>query len=77
MPILPMVTDMVDVKKCTPAFAGLRYCTTLQYVDAFSHNSAPYFPFTGDSRSVRYVYIYICVYIYIYIYIYIYTHIYI
>lgn len=50
MTISPMVTDMVDVNKCTPVFAGMRYCTALQYVDAFSHDSTPYFPFTGDSK---------------------------
>lgn len=50
MTISPMVTDMVDVNKCTPVFAGMRYCTTLQYVDAFSYDSTPYFPFTGDSK---------------------------
>lgn len=47
MTISPMVTDMVDVNKCTPVFAGMRYCTSL---DAFSYDSVPYFPFTGDSK---------------------------
>lgn len=50
MPISPMVMDMVDFNKCTPFFTGMRYCTSLQYVDAFSQDSAPYFPFTGDSK---------------------------
>uniref|UniRef100_H3D442 Vitellogenin domain-containing protein n=1 Tax=Tetraodon nigroviridis TaxID=99883 RepID=H3D442_TETNG len=50
MTISPMVTDTIDVNKCTPVFAGMRYCTSLQYVDAFSQDSAPYFPFTGDSK---------------------------
>lgn len=50
MTISPMVTDVVDVNKCTPVFTGMRYCTSLQYVDAFSYDSVPYFPFTGDSK---------------------------
>lgn len=50
MIISPVVTDMVVNNKCTPVFAGMRYCTTLQYIDASSHNNAPYFPFTGDSK---------------------------
>lgn len=53
MTIPPVVMDKVDDSKCTPAFAGMKYCTTLQYVDAFSQDTAPYFPFTGDSKSVR------------------------
>ncbi|XP_013871149.1 apolipoprotein Bb, tandem duplicate 1 isoform X2 [Austrofundulus limnaeus] len=48
--IPPLVMDKVDVSKCTPAFAGMKYCTALQYVDAFSHDTAPYFPITGDSK---------------------------
>ncbi|XP_030262181.1 apolipoprotein B-100-like isoform X2 [Sparus aurata] len=48
--IPPMVTDKVDVSECTPVFAGMKYCTALQYIDAFSQETAPYFPFTGDSK---------------------------
>ncbi|XP_038134621.1 apolipoprotein Bb, tandem duplicate 1 [Cyprinodon tularosa] len=48
--IPPVVKDKVDVMKCTPAFAGLKYCSALQYIDAFSHETAPYFPLNGDSR---------------------------
>ncbi|XP_040920908.1 apolipoprotein B-100-like [Toxotes jaculatrix] len=48
--IPPMVMDKVDVSECTPVFAGMKYCTALQYVDAFSQDTAPYFPFTGDSK---------------------------
>ncbi|KAM8725601.1 apolipoprotein B-100-like [Acanthopagrus schlegelii] len=48
--IPPMVTDKVDVSECTPVFAGMKYCTALQYTDAFSQETAPYFPFTGDSK---------------------------
>ncbi|XP_051909562.1 apolipoprotein Bb, tandem duplicate 1 [Hippocampus zosterae] len=44
----PMVTNKVDVSECTPFFAGMKYCTALQYMDAFSQ--APYFPITGDSK---------------------------
>ncbi|KAF7647785.1 hypothetical protein LDENG_00166410 [Lucifuga dentata] len=28
----------------------MKYCTALQYTDAFSSETAPYFPFTGDSK---------------------------
>ncbi|XP_074472222.1 apolipoprotein B-100-like [Sebastes fasciatus] len=48
--IPPMVMDQVDVSECTPVFAGMKYCTTLQYTDAFSQETAPYFPITGDSK---------------------------
>uniref|UniRef100_A0A674MR38 Apolipoprotein Bb, tandem duplicate 2 n=1 Tax=Takifugu rubripes TaxID=31033 RepID=A0A674MR38_TAKRU len=48
----PMVMDMVVNNKCTPVFAGMRSCTSMEYVDASSHESAPYFPFTGDSKFV-------------------------
>uniref|UniRef100_A0A667ZJC5 Vitellogenin domain-containing protein n=1 Tax=Myripristis murdjan TaxID=586833 RepID=A0A667ZJC5_9TELE len=48
--ITPMINDKVDVNECTPVFAGMKYCTALQYTDAFSHETAPYFPFTGDSK---------------------------
>ncbi|KAK1889501.1 Apolipoprotein B-100 [Dissostichus eleginoides] len=48
--IPPMVMDKVDVSECTPFFAGMKYCTDLQYTDAFSHETAPFFPITGDSK---------------------------
>uniref|UniRef100_A0A3Q3G119 Vitellogenin domain-containing protein n=1 Tax=Labrus bergylta TaxID=56723 RepID=A0A3Q3G119_9LABR len=48
--IPPTVTDKVDVSECTPFFAGMKYCTALQYTDAFSQETTPYFPFTGDSK---------------------------
>uniref|UniRef100_A0A8C3AL07 Apolipoprotein Bb, tandem duplicate 2 n=1 Tax=Cyclopterus lumpus TaxID=8103 RepID=A0A8C3AL07_CYCLU len=48
--IPPMVMDKVDVQECTSFFAGMKYCTALQYNDAFSHDTAPYFPITGDSK---------------------------
>ncbi|MED6267510.1 hypothetical protein CHARACLAT_013010 [Characodon lateralis] len=48
--IPPLVNDKVDVNKCTPAFTGMKYCSALQYTDAFSHETAPYFPLTGDSK---------------------------
>ncbi|XP_061563282.1 apolipoprotein Bb, tandem duplicate 1 [Cololabis saira] len=50
MTIPPVMMDKVDVNKCTPAFSGMKFCTALQYMDAFSHETAPYFPFTGDSK---------------------------
>ncbi|XP_041814378.1 apolipoprotein B-100-like [Chelmon rostratus] len=45
-----MVMDKVDVSECTPVFTGMKYCTALHYTDAFSQETAPYFPFTGDSK---------------------------
>ncbi|XP_070843707.1 apolipoprotein Bb, tandem duplicate 1 [Chaetodon trifascialis] len=48
--IPPMVMDKVDVRECTPIFAGMKYCTVLQYTDAFSQETAPYFPLNGDSK---------------------------
>ncbi|XP_056150905.1 apolipoprotein B-100-like [Lampris incognitus] len=48
--IPPVVKDNVDVKACSPFFAGMEYCTVMQYNDAFSHETTPYFPFTGDSK---------------------------
>ncbi|XP_028254055.1 apolipoprotein B-100-like [Parambassis ranga] len=48
--IPPMLMDRVDVTECTPVFAGMKYCTGLQYTDAFFQETAPYFPFTGNSQ---------------------------
>uniref|UniRef100_A0A3B3V357 Apolipoprotein Bb, tandem duplicate 2 n=1 Tax=Poecilia latipinna TaxID=48699 RepID=A0A3B3V357_9TELE len=48
----PVVKDKVELNKCTPAFIGMKYCSALQYADAFSHETAPYFPLTGDSKFV-------------------------
>ncbi|XP_017267380.1 apolipoprotein Bb, tandem duplicate 1 isoform X2 [Kryptolebias marmoratus] len=48
--IPPLVMDKVDVNKCTNAFTGMKFCTALQYVNAFSHETAPYFPLNGDSK---------------------------
>lgn len=50
MTMSPMVMDMVVNNKCTPVFAGMRSCTSMEYVDASLHERAPYFPFTGDSK---------------------------
>merc|ERR1712142_393165 len=47
--IPPMVEDKVDVSECTPFFAGMKYCTSLMYTDAYNYET-PYFPFTGDSK---------------------------
>ncbi|XP_052327245.1 apolipoprotein B-100-like [Oncorhynchus keta] len=49
-PIPSLVEDRIDVSECTPFLAGMKYCTTLQYSDASSHDTAPYFPYTGDSK---------------------------
>uniref|UniRef100_A0A3P9NJZ8 Apolipoprotein Bb, tandem duplicate 1 n=1 Tax=Poecilia reticulata TaxID=8081 RepID=A0A3P9NJZ8_POERE len=48
----PVVKDKVELNKCTPAFIGMKYCSALQYADAFSHETAPYFPLTSDSKFV-------------------------
>ncbi|XP_029966255.1 apolipoprotein B-100-like [Salarias fasciatus] len=45
-----ILMDKIDVSECTPVFAGMKYCTALQYTDAYSHETGPYFPFTGDSK---------------------------
>lgn len=45
-----MVVDKVDINECTPVFSGMKYCSSLQYADAFSQEFAPFFPFTGDSK---------------------------
>ncbi|XP_069578471.1 apolipoprotein Bb, tandem duplicate 1 [Brachyistius frenatus] len=50
--IPPMVMDKVDVTECTPVFAGMKYCTAMLYTDALSQETAPYFPFTGDSKFI-------------------------
>uniref|UniRef100_A0AAX7T336 Vitellogenin domain-containing protein n=1 Tax=Astatotilapia calliptera TaxID=8154 RepID=A0AAX7T336_ASTCA len=50
--IPPMVRDKVDVSECSPAFVGMKYCTALQYIDASSQETVPYFPLTGDSKYV-------------------------
>ncbi|XP_055362306.1 apolipoprotein Bb, tandem duplicate 1 isoform X2 [Betta splendens] len=43
-------TDKVDVDECTPVFTGMKYCSALQYNDASSQGTSPYFPLTGDSK---------------------------
>ncbi|XP_061890747.1 apolipoprotein Bb, tandem duplicate 1 [Entelurus aequoreus] len=50
MTLPTMVSNKVDNSKCTSAFAGMKYCTALEYMDAFSQENTPYFPFTGDSK---------------------------
>nr|XP_057913475.1 apolipoprotein Bb, tandem duplicate 1 [Doryrhamphus excisus] len=45
-----MTTNKIDVSKCTNFFAGMKYCTAVEYMDAFSQKTAPYFPITGDSK---------------------------
>ncbi|KAL0965051.1 hypothetical protein UPYG_G00276130 [Umbra pygmaea] len=45
-----LVVDRIDQSDCTPFFSGMTYCTTLQYSDASTYNTAPYFPLTGDSK---------------------------
>lgn len=52
MAIPPMVMDKVDVSKCSPFFTGMKYCTALEYTDAFSQETSPYFPITGNSKFI-------------------------
>ncbi|XP_076129303.1 apolipoprotein B-100-like [Alosa pseudoharengus] len=47
---IPTTGERVDVTECTPVFAGMKYCTALQYSDAMHTDESPYFPFTGDSK---------------------------
>ncbi|XP_063079430.1 apolipoprotein B-100-like [Engraulis encrasicolus] len=47
---IPTTGERVDATECTSVFAGLKYCTALQYSDALHTNESPYFPFTGDSK---------------------------
>lgn len=47
---IPATGERVDVTECTPVFAGMKYCTALQYSDAMQTDESPYFPFTGDSK---------------------------
>ncbi|KAJ7988064.1 hypothetical protein DPEC_G00319760 [Dallia pectoralis] len=49
-PIHSLVTDRIDRTECNVFFAGMKYCTTVQYPDASSRAAAPYFPLTGDSK---------------------------
>ncbi|XP_019909282.2 apolipoprotein B-100 isoform X2 [Esox lucius] len=49
-PIPSLMEDRIDSSDCIAFFAGMKYCATLQYSDAGSHNTAPYFPLTGDSK---------------------------
>lgn len=48
--IPPMVMDKSGVTECHPVFTGMKYCSALEYTDAFSQETSPYFPFTGDSK---------------------------
>ncbi|KAL2082439.1 hypothetical protein ACEWY4_022257 [Coilia grayii] len=47
---IPAIGFPIDVTECTPVFAGMKYCTALQYSDALFVEESPYFPFTGDSK---------------------------
>ncbi|XP_063079429.1 apolipoprotein B-100-like [Engraulis encrasicolus] len=47
---IPATGERVDVAECTPFFAGVKYCTALQYSEALYTDASPYFPFTGDSK---------------------------
>ncbi len=42
--------EHVKAQKCTPFFPGFKYCSALQYSNAFSSDASPYFPLTGDSK---------------------------
>ncbi|KAG1964004.1 apolipoprotein B-100 [Pimephales promelas] len=47
---IPPIMEHVKANKCTPFFPGFKYCSALQYSNAFSSDAAPYFPLTGDSK---------------------------
>ncbi|XP_077076182.1 apolipoprotein Bb, tandem duplicate 1 [Siphateles boraxobius] len=47
---IPPMMEQVKAKKCTPFFPGFKYCSALQYSNAFSSDATPYFPLTGDSK---------------------------
>ncbi|XP_026146609.1 LOW QUALITY PROTEIN: apolipoprotein Bb, tandem duplicate 1 [Carassius auratus] len=47
---IPPMMEHVKAQKCTPFFPGFKYCSALQYSNAFSKDASPYFPLTGDSK---------------------------
>ncbi|KAK7132946.1 hypothetical protein R3I94_014989 [Phoxinus phoxinus] len=47
---IPPMMEHVKAKKCSPFFPGFKYCSDLQYSNAFSSDATPYFPLTGDSK---------------------------
>ncbi|KAK9956583.1 hypothetical protein ABG768_014308 [Culter alburnus] len=47
---IPPMMEHVNAKKCTPFFPGFKYCSAMQYSNAFSSDASPYFPLTGDSK---------------------------
>ncbi len=47
---IPPMMEHVKAQKCTPFFPGFKYCSALQYSNAFSSDASPYFPLTGDSK---------------------------
>ncbi|XP_067240099.1 apolipoprotein B-100-like isoform X2 [Chanodichthys erythropterus] len=47
---IPPMMEHVNTKKCTPFFPGFKYCSAMQYSNAFSSDASPYFPLTGDSK---------------------------
>ncbi|XP_073709018.1 apolipoprotein Bb, tandem duplicate 1 [Garra rufa] len=47
---IPPMIEHVKAQKCTPFFPGFKYCSAMQYSNAFSNDASPYFPLTGDSK---------------------------
>ncbi|XP_026088611.1 apolipoprotein B-100-like [Carassius auratus] len=47
---IPPMMEHVKAQKCTPFLPGFKYCSAIQYSDAFSSDASPYFPLTGDSK---------------------------
>uniref|UniRef100_A0A8C1M594 Apolipoprotein Bb, tandem duplicate 1 n=2 Tax=Cyprinus carpio TaxID=7962 RepID=A0A8C1M594_CYPCA len=47
---IPPMMEHVKAQKCTPFLPGFKYCSALQYSNAFSSDASPYFPLTGDSK---------------------------
>ncbi|XP_061478674.1 apolipoprotein B-100 [Rhineura floridana] len=48
--IPPLIENRVSRTSCTPFFAGLNYCTRVEYSNASSTEAAPYYPLTGETR---------------------------
>uniref|UniRef100_A0A8D0L817 Apolipoprotein B n=1 Tax=Sphenodon punctatus TaxID=8508 RepID=A0A8D0L817_SPHPU len=48
--IPPLIENRVSRTDCKPLFTGLNYCTRVEYSNASSTDSAPYYPLTGETR---------------------------
>ncbi|XP_053141166.1 apolipoprotein B-100 [Hemicordylus capensis] len=48
--IPPLIENRESQTSCRPFFAGLNYCTRIEYSNASSTDAAPYYPLTGETR---------------------------